>query len=193
MTSEVQRQLPMINIGASIRELRRKLRLVLGILDALTDKVAEIERELAVLEGARNVGSGGLPPSSDDQIAYNLDIRTRANGSIEVVIDGGVKFSLGPRLAEVFRFLASADKERGGNDELVGWRSRAEINKFLNNTTGKQLRACYVNNLVHLLRKALSKAHYDSNLIQSHRQKGYRLALKHSSSVRMNDSTTTWL
>jgi hypothetical protein len=192
MGSELLMPLPRINIGASIRELRRKLRLVLGILDALTDKVAEIERELAVMEGARNVGSGGPPPSGDDQIAYNLDIRTRANGSVEVAIDGGEKFSLGPRLAEVFRFLASADKERGGNDELVGWRSRAEINKFLNDATGKQLRACYVNNLVHLLRMALSKAHYDSNLIQSHRQKGYRLALKHSSSVRLKDFSTTW-
>ena len=40
MGSELQMQLPRINIGASIRELRRKLRLVLGILDALTDKVA---------------------------------------------------------------------------------------------------------------------------------------------------------
>jgi len=57
-------------------------------------------------------------PSGDDQIAYNLDIRTRANGSVEVAIDSGEKFSLGPRLAEVFRFLASGDKERGGNDGL---------------------------------------------------------------------------
>ena len=96
MGSELQMQLPRINIGASIRELRRKLRLVLGILDALTDKVAEIERELAVMEGARNVGFGGPPPSGDDQIAYNLDIRTRANGSVEVAIDSGEKFSLGP-------------------------------------------------------------------------------------------------
>ena len=191
MTCELQMQLPRINIVASIRELRRRLRLVLGILDALTDKVAEIERELAVMEGARNV-STGEPPPPGDPIAYNLDIRTRANGSVEVAIDGGEKFSLGPRLAEVFRFLASGDKERGGNDELVGWRSRAEINKFLNDATGKQLRACYVNNLVHLLRMALSKAHYDSNLIQSNRQKGYRLALKHSSSARLKDFSTTW-
>src|ERR1017187_9200997 len=108
MTCELQMQLPRINIVASIRELRRKLRLVLGILDALTDKVAEIERELAVMEGARNVGTGE-PPSPGDPIAYNLDIRTRANGSVEVTIDGGEKFSLGPRLAEVFRFLASGD------------------------------------------------------------------------------------
>lgn len=192
MTCELQMQLPRINIGASIRELRRKLRLVLGILDALTDKVAEIERDLAVMERARNVCPDGPPPPVDDPIAYNLEIRTRANGSVEVTIDGGEKFSLGPRLAEVFRFLASGDKERGGNDELVGWRSRAEINKFLNDSTGKQLRACYVNNLVHLLRMALSKAHYDSKLIQSHRQKGYRFALKHSSSVRWKDSSTTW-
>jgi hypothetical protein len=184
---------PIINIGASIRELRRRLRLVLGILDALTDKVAEIERELAVMERARNVVPDGPPPPVDEPIAYNLEIRTRANGSIEVVIDSGEKFSLGPRLAEVFRFLSSAEKQRGGNDELVGWRSRDEINKFLNDSMGKQPRACYVNNLVHLLRMALSKAHYDSNLIQSNRQKGYRLALKHSSSVRMKDSAGAWL
>jgi hypothetical protein len=192
MGSELLTLKPIINIGASIRELRRKLRLVLGILDALTDKLAEIERELAVMEGSRNVGSGGPPPSGDNQIAYNLDIRTHANGSIEVAIDGGVKFSLGPRLAEVFRFLASADKERGGNDELVGWRSREEINKFLNDSTDKQLRASYANHMAYLLKKALRKAGYECNLIQSHRQKGYRLALKHSSSVRLKEFSTTW-
>ncbi len=82
MGSELLTLKPIINIGVSIRELRRKLRLVLGILDALTDKVAEIERELAVMEGSRNVGSGGPPPSGDNQIAYNLDIRTHANGSM---------------------------------------------------------------------------------------------------------------
>jgi hypothetical protein len=195
MTSELQVPSPKINIGASIHELRRKTRQVLSNLDALTDKVAEIERDLEVMARARNVCSEEptyhIP--GGDPIAYNLDIRTLANGSVDVVIDGGVKFSLGPRLAGVFQFLASGEKERGANDELVGWRSRAEINKFLNDATGKQLRACYVNNLVHLLRMALSNAHYDSNLIQSNRQKGYRFALKHSSSARMKDSANSWL
>jgi hypothetical protein len=134
MGSELLMPVPIINIGASIRELRRRLRLVLGILDALTDKVAEIERELAVMEGARNVSTGEPPPPSDP-IAYNLDIRTRANGSVEVTIDGGEKFSLGPRLAEVSGFSLRATRSAAAT---MSWSAGGQERRLTSSSTTRR-------------------------------------------------------
>jgi len=149
----------------------------MGGLDKLTVKLEEIERELALLEG-QGIGCAGPPPPGPVQVAYNLDIQPRPDGSAEVAIDGGRKFSLGPRLADVFEFLASGEKDRCGTDPLVGWRSRREILQFLKDSTGKDFRRSYVNNMVHLIKKALRKAGYNHSLIQTHRKKGIRLAFK---------------
>jgi hypothetical protein len=109
-----------------------------------------------------------------------VELYARARQAVlaEVAIRGGRKFSLGPKLAEVFKFIATGEKDGAGEDPLVGWRSRTEILKFLKDSTGEEFRKQYVNNMVHLLKKALRKAGYDHSLIQTHRQKGIRFALK---------------
>jgi hypothetical protein len=193
MANEIQLALPRINLSASMRDLLHDVRVAQGSLGAQIERLERIEREMLVLMGSCPPTSGGPIGPGTVSVAYNLDMRSRPDGSVVVSIDGGGRFSLAARLAEVFRFLASGDKQRGGNDDLVGWRSREEINKFLNESAGKILRASYVNNLVYLLKKALCKAGYDRSLIQTHRQKGIRLALKHCARTQQGFSSASRL
>ncbi len=111
-------------------------------------------------------------------VAHNLTIRRNPNGYILFVIDGGKPVRLRPRLAEVFEFLATGDKDPSGRDALVGWRSRTDIIAYLEKRATKPIRRAYVNHMVHLIRKALHDAKYDDRLIQTHDVKGVRLAYK---------------
>ena len=95
-------------------------------------------------------------------------------------------------MAGVLRFIASGDKERGGADPLVGWRSREEIRNSLARPSRKPFRVAYVNGMVNLLRKTLRKNGYDGNLIQTNKEKGVRLALKHSARGLPQASTPEW-
>ena len=180
MAKDVPIASPRFNVAASIRDLRRELRQVLGSLEGVIGKIEQIEEALKLLEKASTGCAGISILTGASRLAYNLEILPRADGSgsVEFSIDGRSKFSLGPRLAEVFQFIASGDKDRSSADPLVGWRSRSEIIGFLQNSTGKLFRKSYVNNMVHLLRDALRTAGYDRNLIQTHKEKGVRLALK---------------
>ena len=112
------------------------------------------------------------------QVAHNLDIQSRPDGSAVVSIDGGRKFVLAQQPAEFFWFIASGERDRCGSDPLVGWRSRSEILDFLAKSAGRSYHPRYINNLVNRLKNALRKAGYSSGLIQTHRQKGLRFALK---------------
>jgi hypothetical protein len=193
MTNEKQLPLPRNNNGALVRDMRRRLRLALNTLDALIGKIEIIEKDLALIESSLSLDAGWIHKSGEDPVAYNLDIHSHPDGSVEVAIDSGDKFTLGPRLAEIFQFIASCDKEYNGNDGLVGWSSREEIKDYLSKFASKQLRISYVNNLVHLLREKLYKAGYDRNLIQTHRQKGVRLAMKRSARGVHGAASVAWL
>lgn len=178
MTSGVPVGSPRFNIGASTRDWIHEVRLVRGCLEGQIERLDRLERELVALLDSR---AGGVEKQfilDQGHVAHNLHLRPCSDGSLEISIDGGSKLALGPRLAEVFQLLASGNKDSSGKDPLVGWRSRAEISKFLQGAMGRSTRASYVNNLVHLLRKALRSAGYDRSLIQTHRQKGVRFALK---------------
>jgi hypothetical protein len=179
MTQGVHVAEPRINYRASIRDLLHELSLVRSSLDAQADRVDLVRRDLVFLAG---LPSAGVPPASGaGPVAYNLRAVDRADGSVEFTIDGGNKFSLGPRLAEVLRFLASAEPDHGAKDTLVGWRSRADVLRFLEQRAGRSFPPSYVNNIVNLLRGAIRAAKYDRGLIQTHRQKGIRLAYKRGS------------
>jgi hypothetical protein len=169
---------PRINIDASRRDLLHEVRLVRTSLEAQIERLDRIECDLSVLSKIQHQSARNLVSFVTGPVAYNMDIHDRSDGSVEFAIDGGKSFSLGPRLAGVFKFLASGDKEGGGKDALAGWRSRTEILKRLEEATGRKFRRNYVNNMVYLLKETLTKAGYDRGLIQTHRQKGARLAYK---------------
>jgi hypothetical protein len=170
--------IPGINAGALRRDLLHEVRLVRTSLEAQIERLDRIEYKLSVLPEIQDQRARNLVSYYTGPVAYDLDIHHHSNGSVEFAIDGGKSFSLGPQLAEVFKFLASGERDRSGKDALVGWRSRTEILRSLEEATGRKFRRPYVNNIVYLLKKALTKAGYDRGLIQTHRQKGIRLAYK---------------
>jgi hypothetical protein len=171
---------PKVNLAASVRDLLHDVRLIRNCLEAQLERLDRIELELSQLVPCSRAAGQNAPALESGPVAHNLEIRRLPDGSVKFAIDGGSSFSLGPRLAEVFQFLASGDKNRNGSDALVGWRSRMEVSAFLEKHSGKLFRTSYINGMVYLLKKALRKAGYDAKLIQTHRQKGIRLAYKPS-------------
>jgi hypothetical protein len=171
---------PRFNVAASLRDALHEVRLVRSCLDGQIDRLDRLERELVALLRSGSGGAGAGPTNDVGQVAHNLEIQCRPDGSAVVSIDGGRKFVLAQQLAEVLRFIASGEKDRGGSDPLVGWRSRTEILSFLADSAGRSYEPRYLNNLVHRLRMALKKADYHCDLIQTNRQKGVRFAFKHS-------------
>jgi|CZKF01.1.fsa_nt_gi hypothetical protein len=164
--------------GPSLKELRSMLRQVMGTHDNTNAKLGAIEIYLKRLEGFITVKSNGASDIFSTPIANNLSIQPRFDDSLAVSINGGEELILGPRLAGVFLLIASGDADCGDGDELIDWSSRDAILKSLTNFKGAKLRINYVINLVNLLKDKLEEKHYDRNLIQTHREKGYRLALK---------------
>jgi hypothetical protein len=194
MASNMQISLMKSSNNSFIRDLRRRLRLALGSLDALTGKIEEIEKNLATLECSLVFDFGGIRTADEIPIAHNLDIRSRHYGYIEVSLDGGKWFTLGRRLAEVFLLIATGNKECSGSDDLVGWRSKDEIHTFIQASAKRPLRRSYVNNLINLLKNKLFKAGYNRDLIQVDRQKkGIRLALKSGARGLREVSSLKWL
>jgi len=183
---------PRFNIDASIRDLLHEVRLVQGCLDAQIDRLERIERDLVALLGGRGVGAGRRIFPDPGRVAHNLEVYPRPDGSAVIAIDGGRKFILAAQLAEVFQFIASGDKDRSGRDPLVGWRPRAAILRFLEESAGRSLNPRYVNNLVHRLKKALQKAGYDCSLIQTHREKGVRFAFKRGAQSPADAALPGW-
>jgi len=179
---------PRFNVPASFRDALHELRLVRSSLEGQIDRLDRLEQELVTLSRIWSGGVGYEPPIDLGQIAYNLEIQSRPDGSAIVSIDGDRKFVLAQQLAEVFRFIASGEKDRGGSDPLVGWRSRGEILDFLADSAGRSYEPRYINNLVHRLKKALRKAEYDCNLIQTNRQKGVRFAFKRGARIQLEVS-----
>ncbi|MGD0736465.1 MAG: hypothetical protein ABR976_15025 [Terracidiphilus sp.] len=170
--------MPRYNIGATIRDALHEIRLLRNCLEGQIDRLDRVERELAALISGCTDRADSRIPNGLGQVAHNLEMQPHANGSAVVSIDGGREFILARQLAEVFEFIATGDKDRSGKDSLVGWRLRTEILAFLENSAGRRFHPRYVNNLVNRLKYALRKAGYDSSLIQTHRQKGVRFAIK---------------
>jgi hypothetical protein len=167
---------PNINLNVSIRDLTHEVRLARASGETQVERLDRIDRDLTFLLEVLPPGSTTSGGARAEPVVYNLIGKPRSDGSVEFVINGQGKLSLGPRLAEVFIFLTGGESERDENQDLAGWRTRAQILQFLEQSGSRTFRRAYVNNLVHLLRRALQKAGYDRRLIQTNRQRGVRLA-----------------
>jgi DNA-binding winged helix-turn-helix (wHTH) protein len=91
---------------------------------------------------------------------------------------GGESFFLSPRLAQLLQFLAAGAQEGSDKRALVSWKSKIEIAAYMEKRARKAISRGYVSYMIHRLRRVLKDSHYDPNLIQSHPQNGYRLALR---------------
>jgi hypothetical protein len=170
---------PKLNLLSTAVGLRSELRAVRASLERQVDRLDQIDQDLSVLiEVAR---AAGLPidPSltGHGPVAHSLVCRRNPDDSAEFQVDGGAFFGLPPQLSQFLLFLASAPK--GAEDALVSWRSREDVVGYVRMQAGRKVPGRYVNNVVHLLRGAFRKVGLDGRLIQTHRRKGIRLALKH--------------
>lgn len=173
---------PKINLSVSARDWLHDLRLVRSALEAQIDRLDRLELEMGRLTSLDGRDAGALAPGALS-VALNLEIQPQPDGSARIVIDGGANLLLAPRLADVFQFLASSEKDRTAKDGLMEWRSRMEVVRFLEKHAGKAFTTRYLNGMVYLLKKALREAGYDARLIQSHRQKGLRFAYQGSPQI----------
>lgn len=173
---------------ATLRNWRREIRLCLGALDGLIDRLERLEREIDSRSGACLGENSG--ESETDPIVYNIHFQKRADGTAAIALDGGKQFTLAPQLAEFFQFLSTAERDANSKDPLVGWRTRKQILDLLAGMAARVYPERYVNNLVHRLKEALKKAGYSRALIQTHRRKGVRLAYKRSAHGISDDLLT---
>ncbi len=183
-----------VNLEASIRILLHDVRLLRSALEAQITRLERVELDLVTLQRALAsvAGHRRLVPGAGQDVANNLHVEPHPNGTVAVSIDGGIEFSLAPRLADVLQFIASGGKDAAPDDSLVGWRKRSDIKAFLETLAGKGVSPGYVNGMVHLLRDSLGKAGYDRGLIQTHGRLGVRLALKRSVQSFIPSSTARW-
>ena len=168
-----------INFSVSARDWLHDLRLVRSALEAQIDRLDRLELEMDRLASLDGRDAGALAPGATP-VALYLEIHPQPDGSARIIIDGGAKLLLAPRLADVFHYLASSEKDHTAKDGLPEWRSRMEIVRFLEKHAGKAFTTRYLNGMIYLLKKALHEAGYDARLIQSHRQKGVRFAYQGS-------------
>ena len=107
--------------------------------------------------------------------AHSLEIKPRADGLVEVRIDGGKRFTLPPLLADVLRILAIDDGP--SDDELVGWKTLDEVAILLTKDSGKLFKRHAVTQNIFRLRKAMfAQGGANPFLIQTNRQRGVRFA-----------------
>jgi hypothetical protein len=179
-----------------IRDLNHLVRLTQGGEDRLADlqrqavlvgvrqaaRLREIERLIAhfdkLLQGADPWVPFKPPVFGRELPVCCLRIGEGPDSSLWFEIDNnGVWFSLGARLGGLLRFLASRPDTDGGGDELIGFRSRAEILAYLEETGKRKYDPQFVNKLVNKLRDFL-RTHDKRSLVVTSRQKGIRFMLR---------------
>ncbi len=168
-----------LNLELSLQDFLREVRAMRANLDRYVARLDQIEKELTVLlawlRGAAPVSQFGAG-APHGPVAHSLSAVPLADDSLEVRIDGGRARRFPPRLGEVLLFLAGS--EGRVEDELVPWKALPAVAEWLGAKSGRKIRRQYVNGLISLLRAALERAGLDRRLIQTHRRKGVRFALK---------------
>ncbi len=185
-------------LGRALISLLHEIRSIRNSCDYQNDHVERLQKsltgqrtriDLIELELKKIIGACGkenamspLPKGYDElgpmlaPIAHIIKKQVLHDGSLEVTIDGGERFVLPGRLAQVFSFISTGDRDRGGPDALVAWRSRIEIKAYLEKQANKRFEPKHINQLVFRLKNVLRSAGYNPRLIQSSRLKGVRLA-----------------
>ena len=168
---------------AALRFALELLREVLEARDRYDELVERLEHYL--LTQIEYLDTKDFIPGSLGQVrlhpgvARRLKIRRNHDGSGMVEIDDEKPFRLSAGLSDFLERLAS--DEAASDDMLVAWKSRASLWEWLRKYSGRDVDAKYVNKRVDDLRRAIRKAGIERKLVHSHRTKGVRFALRHSS------------
>jgi hypothetical protein len=174
--------IPKFNVAQSLAFILDALLKLQASYYKLDQQIDEIKKEVEILKAYVDKFGATSPPTTKTEpaVAFQLHFVLLPDGSAKVSIDGGEWIALPPRRAELLEFLKSGDRDP--EDKLVAWRSIEEIKAFLEHRHQKPFRRSYINDLIYDLRKALEgddpkQPKYNPNLVQTHREKGARLAL----------------
>lgn len=114
--------------------------------------------------------------AENDAGASTLYLSPHADGSCDVSVNSRRAFRLPPLLATLLTVLAS---QRGqAQDGLTDWQTKSEVAVALSKRTGRLVSASNVTKSVHMLRKAFRDAGENWLLVQTHRERGVRFALR---------------
>lgn len=179
-------------MAAALRRLQRKLERLAGRLCEMRDHVDEAASALEDLVSRLPAGmtmtptGGRRPPFSpheqgvmraeNDAGAATVHLSPHADGSCDVSVNNRRAFRLPPRLATLLTVLASQQDQ--ASDGLTDWQSKAAVAVALSKRTGRLVSASNVTKSVHMLRKAFREAGENWLLVQTHRERGVRFALR---------------
>ena len=191
---EVYRQRPISRIS---QILLRNARLIRSNLAAQIDRLDRVEMELTVLSSwaAGEDHLGAWIAEKPGSMIHHLAIQNNPNDSIDVEINLWLPFHLSPSLAG--SFCSSRSPPRCLVEDLrfpLGIHE-TRLSAFSNNVCRGRFARIRRIKTIHSLRKVLSAAGYDPGLIQSHQEKGVRLAFrsKHLSKKAGNSKEESWI
>lgn len=170
-----------------MRSAARRLSKLQRRLSAAEELADRISRDLlAVAEAAEETIAGGSDAAprrgwkelaAGQPVALNLEIKRQHSGCAVVRVDYGRAFRLSPMLGYLLGILAG----EGGRvvDELAGWKSLDEVAILLGKQAERRLtRHAVTQQLYRLRRELFDRGGVSPALVQTHRTRGARLALK---------------
>jgi hypothetical protein len=188
-------KLPPQDIIGRVRNLRRRQEILAGkisqveeLADGITCDLAQLEEDL---EASSVIGSESgradrrrthadakqLLRYTVSTGAFAVALTPRHDGSAVVRIDEGKPFILPPMLADLLSILCMDVGPSG--DSFVEWKSLDHVAILLAKKTGKDVTKHALTQLVWRLRQVLfQQGGLNPFLLQSHRRKGLRFALK---------------
>jgi len=183
-------------LTASFRRLLREVEALRRALERAEERADSVAQHLAALQ--QSVGrcqsqspdahpnpAPHRPPSESSFLlklaaqsgVQTLKIAQQPTGEASVWIDGANPFHLSLTLASLLSVLALAHP--GTNDELVGWKSLAEVTEHLQKQLGRPFTPHAIHQLVSRLRSALAvSGGVNPFLVQTHPKLGLRFALR---------------
>ncbi len=182
------------------RKLDNRLRQLVERQKALINRINRIEveadsiaQELDELAGDCTLPSS-RPPKREKQEDFRLlrdmaeegvswlEIKPRSDGLADVRIEGGKVFALPPVLADLLYVLA-IDSGRT-TDDLVGFKTLAEVTILLHKKAGKEFtRRSVTQNIFRLRNELRRRGGANPFLIQTNRRLGFRFALRRRTQV----------
>jgi hypothetical protein len=108
-------------------------------------------------------------------VASGLSFLPQADGSEKVII-GTQTLALSDLLLSLLKLLAQDDGT--GDDELVRWKTGEEVDQWHQAQIATPVKRDSLNNLIYRLRAERRRAKLSSSLVQSHKRRGLRFALR---------------